>query len=399
LGGLVVALFASVVACSMVLQEESIPCTTDADCAKYSGARCDVGSKQCVAGDAADTGTPPGDAGSEEDAHSPIVDAADGSLVDTGPDAPGVDAADTGADVTPPPVDGGDGGDASVAGIDWAGVTSYLDNLYNSTQQLVQRSPASGTYYGSPDNALAQRAFLYLPTPEPTKSTAILTRLQSFKICGCSETAGHDATINHQFDSLVTKGAIIPLDPSGDCLGVPTDTRAPTGTCSGADAALAPFCPPTGIYHEDRPAKQWGADSCNTTINGYSLPTWNQSGAGAGYADLIALEILSYRNQGLSTDTLWSLLLAKWDGVGMNDAATGPDGSYSIYKVALFKIAARALGQTLPSGVDDILIAAQGANGGIRTNYNAGKTWLDQAGTAEATALVVLAFRMPVTEF
>jgi hypothetical protein len=396
---LVVGLFASVAACSLFLQEESIPCHSDAECAKYSGSTCDLAAQHCVTGVPADASTS-SDVGTDGDGAEPLPEASsDGQAIDSAAEA----QADTGADVSPPGVDAGDSGtdsgEAGIVDIDWAAVTSYLDTLYNSTQSLVQRTPASGTYFTSPDNALAQRAFLYLPTPDQAKSSAILTRLQSFKVCGCSDGPGHDATINHQFDPLVKKGATIPYDPAADCQGVPTDTRSPAGTCSSsADAALAPFCPPTGIYHEDRPSKQWATDTCNSPIAGSALPQWNQSGAGAGYADLIALEALSYRNQNLSTDTLWALLSGKWDGVGMNDAATGPDGSYSTYKVALFKIVARALGKPVPDGVDSILIQAQGSNGGIRTNYTAGRAFLDQTGSAETTALTVLAFRMPTSD-
>jgi hypothetical protein len=354
--------------------------------------------QHCVAGAPADAATL--DAG--PDGAAPVVDPSpDSSVPDSAPDAPAVDA---GEDVVVPGLDAGDGAvdadaEAGVVDIDWAAVTTYLNTLYNSTQQLVQRTPASGTYYTSPDNALVQRAYLYLPTPDKAKSASILARLQSFKICGCSDSPGHDATVNHQFDPLVRKGATIPYDPSADCQGMPTDTRSPAGSCSSADAALAPFCPPAGIYHEDRPAKQWGIDTCNSAvITGSPLPQWNQSGANAGYADLIALETLSYRNQNLSTDTLWSLLAAKWDGVGIADAATQPDGSYSTYKLALFKIVARALGKTIPNGVDSTLIQAQGTNGGIRTNYSPGPTFTDEAGSAESTALTVLAFRLPVSD-
>jgi hypothetical protein len=405
----------SAIACSLVLQDQSLPCTTDADCAKYTGSMCDIVAQHCVAGtsdggelgDGTTTGARDGSSlGAETSSDAPAT--SDSPVDDTGTplDAPAqTDApSDAGAPLDAATDADADGGDAA-ATIDWPALTKYLDQLYSSTQELVERAPATGQYYTSPDNALAQRAFLYLPVPDTAKSATILTRLMSYKICGCSAHPGHDATINHQFDPLVTKGATIPANPAGDITGMPMDTRSPGGTCSGADAAIAPVCPPVGIYHEDRPpesdaGQQWSADTCNaTTMSGYSLPQWDTPGMSEGYADLIALELLSYRNQGLDTTTLWSLLSQKWDGTGMVDSANASDGFYSTYKLALFKLTARAINQTLPSGVDAVLIASQGANGGIRTSYTTSTSFTDQIGNAETTSLVTLAFLMPTSDF
>jgi hypothetical protein len=413
---------ASAVACSLVLQDQSLPCTTDADCAKYTGSMCDPIAQHCVAGTPSD-GSVIGDGGSDSTttgvkdgadstSETSVGPGDDSSLEDGGaPDAlddvgsGSNDAGDGGSGPVDAAADAADAADAG-PGINWPALTKYLDDLYNPSQALLESSPASTTYYTSPDNALAQRAFLYLPVPDTTKSAAILTRLMSMKICGCSSHPGHDATINHQFDPLVTKGMTIPLDPSGACTGAPTDTRSPGGACvASPDAAIGPVCPPTGIWHEDRPpsgsdaGQQWSADQCNSTaIGGYSLPQWSQAGVGNGYGDLIALEILSYRNQNLSTSALWSLLMGKWDNVGIYDAADGPSSSYSTYKLALFKLCARALGQPLPAGVDAMLVAAQGSNGGIRASYTSSTAFVDQAGNTETTALVALAFLLPTSD-
>jgi hypothetical protein len=133
-------------------------------------------------------------------------------------------------------------------------------------------------------------------------------------------------------------------------------------------------------------------------MNGGTFAGWSAFGPGAGYADLVAFEILSYRNRKYSTDTLWSTLAGKWDGRGINDAADGPSSSYSTYKLALFKLCARVLGQPLPAGVDSTLIAAQGANGGFRTNYTSNGVFTDPYGNAETAALVALAFLLPTSE-
>jgi hypothetical protein len=395
--------FASAVACSLVLQEESLPCTSDADCAKFAGATCDLAAQHCVAGTL--------DGASGIDVLAPAADApaldgpSDGAALESSVPQDGTAPGDDAGDVSVPPPDTGVDADAGDAGpsIDWTALTKYLDNLYNANEKLLQTTVASGMYITNPDNALAQRAFLYLPTPDATKSNAILARLQSYKICGCS-TGPHDATINHQFDPAVTKGGIIALDPSGNIQGTPTDVHTAGGTCTASDAATGPVCPPSGgVMHEDRPPS-WSPDICNPTPpGGYSLTGWNTSGAGSGYADILALQILSYRNQKFSTAVLWASLVSKWDGVGINDAANLSDGFYSTYKLALFKLAQRAIGGTLPDGgpvvgVDPILIAAQGPNGGIRASYTSPTAFVDQVANAETTALVVLAFQLPQSE-
>jgi hypothetical protein len=130
-------------------------------------------------------------------------------------------------------------------------------------------------------------------------------------------------------------------------------------------------------------------------MNGGLFANWSTSGQGMGFADLIAFEILNYRNRNLSTDTLWASLLSKWNTSGINDGPDGPSTSYSTYKLALFKLCARALGQPLPAGVDEILIASQGPNGGFRTNYTSSGTFTDTVGNAETSALVILAFQLP----
>jgi hypothetical protein len=359
----------------------------------------------------------PGDGSTETDTSSPIADAPgeEAFALDGTPDvaetssmdgAPPLDAPAE-ADGTPAPdaadgsrdaADGSpDAADAS-PGIDWTTATAYLDGLYDAQMQLVQRTPGSGFYNTSPDNALVQRALLVLPQPETTKSAAINARLSSLKICGCSDTPGHDASIDHLFDPLVRQGATIPLSPTVPLMGIAIDTTHSGGSCPPAGTPAS--C--SSAQHEDHPGNPpagptWG-DSCNTTMNASIYGNWNASAAGAGYADLIAFEILSYRNLNLGTDALWSSLATKWDTHGINDAADGPSTSYSTYKLALFKLCARALGQPLPAGVDAMLIASQGANGGFRTNYTGNGIFTDTVGNAETTALVILAFLLPTSE-
>jgi hypothetical protein len=401
----IVGAFASAAACSLLLQDQSLPCSSDADCLKYSGSRCDLGTQKCVSGDLADSTIGVDSPGSD----APVTpDASEATAPEASPD---VDLVDGGAEVSAdvaPPIDTGPGpdADAGAPSIDWTALTKYLDSLYDSSRSLVQRAPGSGVFFTSPDNALAQRAFQYLPVPDTTKSAAINARLASYKICGCSDSPGHNALINHQFDPLVHKGWLMPLSPGGPCTGTVTDTSHSVNCTEAPDGSGPPFCG-ANIQHEDRPGGAadggslgWG-DTCNPSIGGFLIGGWNNPGLGAGYADLIALEILSYRNQGLFTDTLWSALVGKWDGMGVNDAANASDGFYSTYKLALYKLAALALGKTYPPGIDDKLIAAQGPNGGIRTNYSTTGVFgfpLDQVGSAEVSSLAVLAFRLPTSE-
>jgi hypothetical protein len=409
---LATALAASVsaVACSLLLQDESLPCTSDGDCVKYPGSKCDLSSRICIAG-------APEDGTTEAEASSPVADApgneafspdgtpdvTDASPGDSGlsldapPEADGAPASDAadgsvdGADASP------DASDASPA-IDWTAFTAYLDGLYNAQMHLVQRTPGSGVYNTSPDNALVQRVFAYLPQPDTSKSSDIGARLSSLRICGCSDTPGHDASIDHLFDPLVHRGATIPLSPTVALIGIAIDTSQSGGACPAIDAGAS--C--SIVQHEDHPGNppaspSWG-DSCNSAMTTGLFVNWNASGAGTGYADLIAFEILNYRNRNLATNALWSSLHDKWDGKGINDSADGPSTTYSTYKLALFRLCARALGQPVPAGVDSMLIASQGANGGFRTNYTSNGVFVDTVGNAETAALVALAFLLPTSE-
>lgn len=417
--------FGSALACSLLLTDTSIPCTSDADCLKFQGARCDLSAQHCVAGDIGDATSPadvgPGlDAPQSPDVTEASVPPADGSVdaADAAPDAPvdtGVDvtvadaAPETGDGEAGSPPDTGPDVDAAEAGprttIDWNALAAYLDSLYTSSVALVQRTPGSGLYYASPDNALAQRAFLYLPTPDNAKSTAIYNRLNSLEVCGCSDAPGHSGLINHQFDPLVQQGWTIPLTPGSPCFGKMTEISQSLGCTEAPDGSGPPFCG-ANIMQEDRPvggadggSPEWYPDTCNGACGGGLLTVWSTSGSGAGYADLIALEILNYRNHHptLSTTGLWASLQTKLDMYGVNDSVNASDGFYSTYKLALYRLAARAVGQPVPAVIDAQLVASQGPNGGIRTNYNSttGAFSLDQQGDAKTTALVVLAFLLP----
>jgi hypothetical protein len=343
-------------------------------------------------------GSPDGADGSAE---ASLDGALDGTVADAGPEA-GDGEAGTPLDAGPD-ADAGDAGDSGPAtAINWPALTTYLDNLYTPAQSLVQRTPGSGQYFTSPDNALVQRAFLYLPVPDNTKSVAINSRLGALEICGCSDAPGHSGLINHQYDPLVEQGLKIPNTPGAPCQGKVTETIQSGGCTEAPDASGPPFCA-VNILHEDRPAggsdggsPAWWLDTCNATTNGGLLVGFATSGSGAGYADLIALEIFNYRNRHISTTGLWASLSTKWDKVGVNDSVNASDGFYSTYKLALFRLAARAAGQPIPAELDAQLIAAQGANGGIRSNYSTvGAYTLDQLGDAKTTSLVVLAFLLP----
>lgn len=286
----------------------------------------------------------------------------------------------------------------------WTNVKTYLTNLYDSALSLCREYPGATRYWTCNDNALAARAFNYLPSSDPTKRDVIIAKLQRLKICGCGDVPTHDGFTNHHMDPVVHKAAQIPLTPRSACgtLSAPRKPRQVSNTTDNCNSTGA-FCPSQDIRHEDHPVNGWGADQCNSIGCSTSNETgWDSSGQGHGYANLIALEILNYRNRGMATDPLWNLLNGKWDGKGMNDQSTTDysDHHYETYKLSLFKICARVLGKTLPTGVDDKLTAAQGSNGGIRTTYNSsGNFTLDQIGNCETTSLAVLAFLKPVSDF
>jgi hypothetical protein len=388
------AVFVPGLACSLLLQEQSLPCHLDADCAPYNGSHCDLQQNRCVQGSPIDaSGSAPGrdaEAGPAPDAaiDSSAVSSTMDSAVDAAPDAP-QDAGDADAGPTQP---------------NWIAAQGYLDGLFDPTQSLLKRAPGSTQFWTMNDNALAAKAFLYLPMPETTRLAAIQARLQNLVVCGCLDVSGHATSMNHFIDPVVNKGAQIPLTPATACFEVPLDTTS-GATCSrdaGADASV-PSCPATQVLHEDHPQNGLSADACNAgTCTAGTFGTWNASGTGMGYADIVVYEILNYRNRMASPaaiNGLWQLLLGKWDGVGLKDAAVAADGQYSTYKLALFKLAARAIGESLPTGVEETIVASQGTNGGFRSSYNSLGIWTDDASDAPTTALVVLAYRMPMTDY
>jgi hypothetical protein len=302
-----------------------------------------------------------------------------------------------------------DAADAGPAQPDWNAAQMYLDTLYDSTQSLLRRAPGSTQYWTMNDNAFAAKALLYLPQPETTRSAAIVARFDQLLVCGCRDVPGHPTSLNHFIDPIVNKGAQIPLTPSSACSEVPLDTTTgascfPDASADASQDASASSCPAAQVLHEDHPQNGLSADACNMgTCSTGSFAGWNNSGKGTGYADIIVYEILNYRNRMASSaaiDSLWQTLVGKWDGIGMNDAAFAANSQYSTYKLALFKLAARAIGQTLPDGVEDTMVASQGSNGGFRTGYSAIGTWpSDDVGDVPTTSLVVLAYRMPTSDY
>jgi hypothetical protein len=355
-------------------------------------------------GDASPDSTPGLDATSEGGRDAEAGSTRDGAVDSSAQDSTVDSAADAAADAAQ---DAGDA-DAGPAEPDWNAAQTYLDGLYDPAQSLLRRFPGSNQYWTMNDNALAAKALMYLPQPETARLTAMHARFDQLVVCGCLDVPGHPTRMNHFIDPVVNKGAWIPVTPATACFVVPLDTT--TGaTCSpdaGADAsseASAPSCAPAQVIHEDHPQNGSSADTCNAgSCTAGSFGGWNTSGKGTGYADIIVYEILNYRNRMASTaaiDSLWQTLLGKWDGLGLNDAADGANGHYSTYKLALFKLAARATGQTLPAGVEETIVASQGTNGGFRSSYNNLGIWTDDLSDASTTALVVLAYRMPTTDY
>jgi hypothetical protein len=102
----------------------------------------------------------------------------------------------------------------------------------------------------------------------------------------------------------------------------------------------------------------------------------------------------------MPTDVLWQSLALKWDGKGIFDSVANQEGRYQTATLALFKLVAQVLGKPLAMGVNEKLKEAQGSHGGIRASYGLdGSFSAEQTGNAETTALTVLAFRKPVTDY
>lgn len=280
---------------------------------------------------------------------------------------------------------------------DWTRLTAYLDSLFNEKKSLVREFPGATTYVTANDNTLAARAYQYLPVPNLARKDAILSALRAIRICGCGDIFEHDATLNHYIDPVVTRAAVIPVVPRSGCGRSPEYVGGPTASCGNLSAS----CAGNDVKHADYAISGWAGDNCNF-LKCYTnqLTGWDAVGLGRGYADLLALEILSYKNRGMATNAMWENLVGKWDGMGLYDQSAAENGNYETWTLALFKIAARVINKPLPTGVDEKLKEAQGSNGGIRVNYaKSGSFALDDKGNAATTALVVLAFLKPVADF
>jgi hypothetical protein len=361
---------------------------------KLSGSRCDTSQGECVAGTPSIDGSDNRDGSPGIDANKPQSDApfdgmsaddtGDGTLADAPIDtAPETEAGPT---ATEP---------------DWDKVLAYLQGLYDPSQQLLKRAPGSSEYWATNDNSLAVRALADLPNPDPTKSQAIATRLGNLHTCNCSDTFGHSAKYNHLIDAIVDPAGQIPDPPTSACYGEPTNTgTTATSSCNAGFDSGAIACSLLTLQTEDHPTYSWGPDLCHTqSCSPTKYTGYADQGVGAGIADLLALEILSHRHAGKNDVlSLWGVLAGKWDGTGMRDSFTQSGAMYSTYKLALFKLVTRVLGQALPAGVDQKLAQAQGPNGGIRTSYALDGTFsLDQSGNVETTSYVVIAYLTPIS--
>lgn len=284
----------------------------------------------------------------------------------------------------------------------WTLLAGYLDSLFDANKSLLLNLPlpTGNTYWTSNASILAARAYEYLPTPNKERSDAIFAKLHTFKICGCQASSGHDATINHYIDPVTMKGMSIPTVPTDYCYGRPVQVRFTSDACDASGRS----CPDSDVLHMDYTPGTWTSDKCNGwpfSCTTDTVKAWDATGTGKGRGEILALQILSLRNQQSSNaNVLWEVLQQKWDGRGINDAQTVSNQYYSVDRLALFKIVSRVLNKPLPIEVDGILKAAQGPNGGIRTNYAMdGSFTLDQNGSTSTTALVVLAYRKPVADF
>jgi hypothetical protein len=287
-----------------------------------------------------------------------------------------------------PEVDGASGG-----GPDWDAAGKYLSSLFDPNLSLVTHAAGSASFFATDDNVLAAVAFNYLPTPDPTKRDAIFGRLKLIRVCGCSYQPGHDGTINHFIDPVVSQGAQIPLIPYPGIAGYTRSVVNLTDNCGSAGALCS------AVRDVDHPP-HWSGDACNgVTVMHGPFTDFETPGMGKGYADIIALEIMNYRNRNMSADKLWSELMAKWDGKGLNDAPFATHATYTVRNLALFKLAANVLGKALPPAVDGLLIGAQDADGGFRSGYDASGAYTPNSSAADTTALVAISFLKPVGDF
>ncbi len=123
----------------------------------------------------------------------------------------------------------------------------------------------------------------------------------------------------------------------------------------------------------------------------------NQTGtlSPMSYADVAFLQAIAYYRNGESQNalTVYRDGLMTWDGFGFKDAAY--NGTYATYKLALYVLASKILGQTINDSIISELLNLQlhtGAdNGGFATSYTGNGKPASGTNT-ETTSLAILAF-------
>lgn len=229
---------------------------------------------------------------------------------------------------------------------------NYLIANYNHTIGLIHESPdsesLSNTYWLYSDNYVARQVLRTLPADNA--SVAVM-------VGNVSQTMSHylHGQPNPCNQYMILTTGLFPFDSAKDY------------TLGHVDGAVI-----------------------KSTVN-------NQTGtlSPKSYADVAFLQAIAYYRNGESQNalTVYRYGLMAWDGFGFKDSAY--DGTYATYKLALYVLASKILGQTVNDSIISELLNLQlhtGLDkGGFATSYTGSGSPASGTNT-ETTSLVILAF-------
>jgi hypothetical protein len=143
------------------------------------------------------------------------------------------------------------------------------------------------------------------------------------------------------------------------------------------------------------------------TVGGASIKIALNNGSGTlsldNYADIAFLEALYYNRTGQNVEAacLFDTGANMYNGVGINDSVYSDPASssyhqYQTYKLALYLLAGKTLGQSVPPSVEAVLLKMQdNTTGGFYTGYDSSYSPAGTTENVETTSLAILALTAP----
>jgi hypothetical protein len=231
------------------------------------------------------------------------------------------------------------------------GAYNYLVNSYNSTMGLCYEYTGSNTYWLTHDNVLASYA------------------LQNWNRTIADNISETVKRLAKEYNLTISR------------ICIPLDTRAEILLGYIANGLNATETITLYIYHNST----IGTEIANNTPANIT-----------GYADLLCYaSLIEWRKGNNSTaDQYYEEVKAMWDGSGFNDTATKTKGYYATYKLGLFYLTSKTLGERFDFEKDLIerFSLCQLINGGFITDYYSNGSFPSGAKTnTETTSIMLLA--------